>query len=237
MKGQRKRSRHKCEELMNQSTRNEICPHSGCFINISLFFSMQPLWLSILILTLPYLIWSQDSSRARDYDVIIGVIPTGQFNAITDVPGVKVGHTTRIEGESIRTGVTAIIPSEDNVFQNKLPAAIYVGNGFGKLAGSTQVNELGNLETPIILTNTLGVATAIQAVIKYTLYQPGNEQVRSVNVLVGETNDGHLNDIRGLHLTEEDVFHAIKSAKSGPVPEGNVGAGTGTICFGFKGGI
>ena len=198
---------------------------------------MQPLWLSILILTLPYLIWSQDSSRARDYDVIIGVIPTGQFNAITDVPGVKVGHTTRIEGESIRTGVTAIIPSEDNVFQNKLPAAIYVGNGFGKLAGSTQVNELGNLETPIILTNTLGVATAIQAVIKYTLYQPGNEQVRSVNALVGETNDGHLNDIRGLHLTEEDVFHAIKSAKSGPVPEGNVGAGTGTICFGFKGGI
>ena len=198
---------------------------------------MQPLLFSILILTIPYLLWSQDSSRARDYGVIIGVMPTGQFNAITDVPGVKVGHTTRIEGESIRTGVTAIMPSEDNVFQNKLPAAIYVGNGFGKLAGSTQVNELGNLETPIILTNTLGVATAMQAVIKYTLQQSGNEQVRSVNALVGETNDGYLNDIRGLHLTEDDVFHAIQSVKSGPVQEGNVGAGTGTICFGFKGGI
>src|SRR5690606_35965011 len=164
-------------------------------------------------------------------------MPAGPFEAINVVPGVKLGHTSRNEGDSVRTGVTAVLPYDGPIFQYKVPAAIYVGNGFGKLAGSTQVNELGNLETPIILTNTLGVATAIQAVIKYTLYQPGNEQVRSVNALVGETNDGHINDIRGLHLTEEDVFHAIKSAKSGPLPEGNVGAGTGTICFGFKGGI
>jgi D-aminopeptidase len=176
-------------------------------------------------------------SRARDAGISIGVLTTGKLNAITDVPGVKVGHTTIIKGDSVHTGVTAILPHEGNLFQQKVPAAIYVGNGFGKLAGSTQVQELGNLETPIILTNTLSVPTAMKAVIDYTLQQKGNEQVGSVNAVVGETNDGALNDIRGRHVKDEDVLAAINKATSGTVAEGNVGAGTGTICFGFKGGI
>jgi D-aminopeptidase len=176
-------------------------------------------------------------SRARDGGISIGVLTTGKLNAITDVPGVKVGHTTIIKGDSVHTGVTAILPHEGNLFQQKVPAAIYVGNGFGKLAGSTQVQELGNLETPIILTNTLSVPTAMKAVIDYTLQQKGNEQVGSVNAVVGETNDGALNDIRGRHVKDEDVLAAINKATSGTVAEGNVGAGTGTICFGFKGGI
>lgn len=180
---------------------------------------------------------AQDKKRARDYGVKIGVIQTGTFNAITDVTGVKVGQTTLIKGDSIRTGVTAILPYDGNIFQQKVPAAIYVGNGFGKLAGSTQVNELGNLETPVILTNTLNVSTAMNALIDYTLTEKGNEDVRSVNAVVGETNDGFLNDIRGRHVTEEDVLKSIKNAKSGPVEEGGVGAGTGTVCFGYKGGI
>lgn len=175
--------------------------------------------------------------RAREVGVVIGVLPTGTHNAITDVAGVRVGHFTKIEGNNIRTGVTAILPHDGNVFQHKVPAAIYVGNGFGKLAGSTQVVELGNLETPVVLTNTLAVSVAMEAVIKYTLQQPGNEQVQSVNAVVGETNDGWLNNIRGMHLTREDVLQAIQNAKSGPVAEGSVGAGTGTVCFGFKGGI
>ena len=175
--------------------------------------------------------------RARDLGITIGVLPTGSLNGITDVPGVAVGQTTIIKGDSVHTGVTAILPHAGNLFQQKVPAAIYVGNGFGKLAGSTQVQELGNLETPVILTNTLSVPTAMNAVIEYTLQQKGNEEVRSVNALVGETNDGGLNDIRGRHVKEAHVLAAIQNAKSGAVTEGNVGAGTGTICFGFKGGI
>ena len=175
--------------------------------------------------------------RARDYDIKIGVLSTGKKNAITDVPAVKVGHVTLTEKSSVRTGVTAIVPHDGNLFQEKVPAAIYVGNGFGKLAGSTQVAELGNIETPIILTNTLGVATAIDALVEYTLTQKGNEHVHSVNAVVGETNDGYLNDIRGRHLEKKHVLEAIDKAKSGAVEEGNVGAGTGTVCFGFKGGI
>ncbi|MFP4092640.1 MAG: P1 family peptidase, partial [Cyclobacteriaceae bacterium] len=156
---------------------------------------------------------------------------------ITDVAGVEVGHFTLISGDSIRTGVTAILPYRGNIFQKKVPAAVYVANGFGKLAGSTQVNELGNLETPIILTNTLSVSQAMQALITHTLTQPGNEEVRSVNALVGETNDGFLNDIRGRHINEAHVLQALADAKGGPVAQGNVGAGTGTRCFGYKGGI
>lgn len=175
--------------------------------------------------------------RARDYGINIGILTPGENNAITDVSGVKVGHTTLVKGQNVRTGVTAILPYEGNVFQNKVPAAIYLANGFGKLAGYSQVKELGNLETPIILTNTLGVPTAMNGTITYTLDQEGNENVRSVNAVVGETNDGYLNDIRGRHVQEQDVINAIANAKLGKVEEGNVGAGTGTICFGFKGGI
>ena len=179
----------------------------------------------------------QNQKRARDYGVVIGILPTGKHNAITDVEGVRVGHTTLVVGDSIRTGVTAIVPHGGNIFKEKVPAAIYVGNGFGKLAGYTQVRELGNIETPVVLTNTLSVATAVDALIGYTLAQPGNEQVRSVNSVVGETNDGYLNDIRGRHVRTVDVTSAIELATGGRVAEGNVGAGTGTICFGFKGGI
>jgi len=175
--------------------------------------------------------------RARDLGIAPGVLHPGKMNAITDVAGVAVGQVTRIEGESIRTGVTAILAHPGNIFQEKVPAAVFVGNAFGKLAGSTQVQELGNLETPIILTNTLNVAEGIAGAVEYTLAQPGNESVRSVNAVVGETNDGTLNDIRGRHVTKEDVIRAIRSARPGPVEEGAVGAGTGTVCFGFKGGI
>lgn len=190
-----------------------------------------------LILLMPLIAKSQSKKRARDYGVQIGVMQTGKWNAITDVEGLQVGQVTLTKGDSVRTGVTAIIPYPGNIFQQKVPAAIYVGNGFGKLAGSTQVNELGNLETPIILTNTLNVATGMDALIAYTLQQPGNEKTASVNAVVGETNDGYLNDIRGRHVTKEDVLWAIKNAKEGPVEEGTVGAGAGTVCFGFKGGI
>lgn len=175
--------------------------------------------------------------RARELGLKFGILEPGKYNAITDVKGVRVGHTTLIKGDNIRTGVTAIIPAQGNIFQEKLPASIYVGNGFGKLAGITQVKELGNLETPIILTNTLSVPVAMDAVIGYTLEQKGNENVQSVNAVVGETNDGTINDIRGRHVTKEDVLNAIYNAKDGPVTEGSVGAGTGTIAFGFKGGI
>lgn len=175
--------------------------------------------------------------RVRDLGVCIGVLPTGVLNAITDVAGVRVGHATLVEGDSIRTGVTAIIPADGNLFQQKIPAAVFVGNGFGKLAGALQVNELGNLETPIVLTNTLSVATAIDALVDYTLAQPGNETVQSVNALVGETNDGALNDIRARAVRKEHVRTAIEGATNGRVAEGCVGAGTGTVCFGFKGGI
>ena len=177
------------------------------------------------------------NKRPRDLGIEIGVFKTGKHNAITDVRGVKVGHTTMIEGKNIRTGVTAILPYSGNIFQLKVPAAIHIGNGFGKLAGYSQVKELGNIETPIILTNTLSVPAACDALISYTLDQKENQTVRSVNSVVGETNDGWLNDIRGRHVKEEHVLSAIKHAKGGKVKEGNVGAGTGTICFGYKGGI
>ncbi len=178
----------------------------------------------------------QKRGRARDFDIVVGVLPTGKNNAITDVAGVLVGQVTKIQGNDIRTGATVIVPHGGNVFQEKVPAAVYVGNGFGKLAGSTQVNELGNLETPIVLTNTLSVPVAMEAIVRYTLKQSGNEKIQSVNAVVGETNDGWLNDIRGMHLTQEDVMSALQNASTGKVNEGAVGAGTGTVCFGFKGG-
>lgn len=175
--------------------------------------------------------------RIRDFGIKPGIFNPGTYNAITDVPGVKVGQVTLIEGDNVRTGVTAIVPHTGNIFRKKCPAAVYVGNGFGKLAGVTQVRELGNIETPIVLTNTLSVAQGIEGVLTYTLNQKGNENVRSVNAIVGETNDGGLNDIRRRHVTADHVVKAILSAKDGPVEEGCVGAGTGTICFGWKGGI
>jgi D-aminopeptidase len=175
--------------------------------------------------------------RARELGIKIGVLSVGKWNAITDVPGVLVGHITKIEGANIRTGVTAILPHNENLFQNKVPAAVYVGNGFGKLAGTTQVMELGNIETPIILTNTLSVAQGIEGVLEYSLSQKENEQAQSVNAIVGETNDGYLNDIRRRYISKQDVVNAIMEAKNESVEEGNVGAGTGTICFNFKGGI
>jgi D-aminopeptidase len=180
---------------------------------------------------------AEKRARAREIGIQVGILPTGKWNAITDVPGVKVGHRTIRQGDSIRTGVTAIVPHSGNLFREKVPAAIYCGNAFGKLAGSTQVAELGTIETPITLTNTLSVAACLEGVIRHTLDQPGNETVRSVNAVVGETNDGYLNDIRGMHVTAKDVMAAIDSAASGPVEEGSVGAGMGTSCFGFKGGI
>lgn len=178
-----------------------------------------------------------ESKRVRDYGIKIGVLQPGPYNAITDVKGVKVGHYTLIKGDNIRTGATAVLPHPGNIFQDKVPAAIYVANGFGKLAGYTQVEELGNIETPIVLTNTLSVPTAADALIDHTFSFEENKDVRSVNPVVGETNDGRLNDIRGRHIKTEHVLEAIKNASDGAVQEGCVGAGTGTICFGFKGGI
>ena len=175
--------------------------------------------------------------RLREFGIKTGVLEPGPLNAITDVFGVRVGHITLIEGRDIRTGVTAIFPHEGNIFQEKVPAAVYAANAFGKLTGSTQVDELGSLETPIVLTNTLCVPIAADALIEYTLSQPGNENVESVNPVVGETNDGWLNDIRGRHVKKEHVLEALHRAVGGPTEEGNVGAGTGTTCFEFKGGI
>lgn len=175
--------------------------------------------------------------RARDVGVTPGILSPGPLNAITDVPGVLVGHTTIVRGDRIRTGVTAVLPHDGNLFREKVPGAIFVGNGFGKLMGSTQVKELGEIESPILLTSTLSVGRVADAAIDFMLALPGNEDVRSINIVVGETNDGGLNDIRGRHITRDDVFAAIRGAKSGSVEEGSVGAGTGTIAFGFKGGI
>src|SRR3989442_5437627 len=175
--------------------------------------------------------------RAREAGVIVGVLTPGPLNAITDVPGVTVGHTTLIKGDNVRTGVTAVLPHGGNLFREKVPAAVFIGNGFGKLAGSTQVNELGEIETPILLTSTLNVPRVADALIDYMLALPGNENVRSINPLVAETNDGTLNDIRSRPVGREEVLQALKSASTGPVEEGSVGAGTGTIAFGFKGGI
>lgn len=175
--------------------------------------------------------------RVRELGITPGILPVGKWNAITDVSGVKVGHVTLIEGDDVRTGVTAIFPHVGNLFQEKVPAGIAVGNGFGKPTGFTQVNELGEIETPIILTNTLAVPRAAESIIDWTLAQKGNENVRSVNPVVGETNDGVLNNIRKMAVLKEHVSQAIDSASSGPVAEGCVGAGTGTVCFGWKGGM
>jgi D-aminopeptidase len=180
---------------------------------------------------------AQPRPRAREIGLKPGILPPGPLNAITDVAGVRVGHVTLIEGDRVRTGVTAILPHAGNLFQEKVPAAVYVGNGFGKLAGGTQVEELGVLETPVVLTSTLAVWTAAQAVVEFTLAQPGNEQVVSVNPLVGETNDAGLNDVRSFPVRGANVAEAIRKAAGGPVEEGAVGAGTGTQAFGFKGGI
>lgn len=175
--------------------------------------------------------------RASDYGIKIGILRSGRNNAITDVPGVKVGHVTLNDSVSVFTGVTAILPHDGNIFRNKVPAAIFAGNGYGKLTGYTQVEELGNIETPVILTNTLSVPVAADALIDYTLSLPDNKSIRSVNPVVGETNDGTLNDIQKRVITKEHVIQAINNADTGIVKEGNVGAGTGTVCFGFKGGI
>lgn len=175
--------------------------------------------------------------RASDLGLKVGVLPAGPLDAITDIAGVEVGHTTIIRGANIRTGVTAVLPHSGNLYREKVPAAIFVGNGFGKLAGSTQVDEMGDIETPILLTSTTSVPRVADAVISYMLALPGNEDVLSINPVVGETNDGYLSDIRGRHITPDDVFAAIKNAKPGPVEEGAVGAGTGTVVFGWKGGI
>ncbi len=191
----------------------------------------------LLVVIFYFQLPAQNPVRCSDLGINIGVMKPGPLNAITDLKAVKVGHTTLINADSIRTGVTAILPHEGNLFQQKVPAAIYIGNGFGKLSGYSQVKELGNIESPVILTNTLNVSTAINAVVSHSLSRKGNENVQSVNAVVGETNDGYLNDIRGRHVKEADVINAINNATSGKVAEGNVGAGTGTVCFGFKGGI
>ena len=192
---------------------------------------------AVIVLLLACLPAHAQHANLRDYGIRIGVLQPGEWNAITDVPGVLVGQKTLVQGDDVRTGVTAILPYAGNIFQDKVPAAVYVGNGFGKLTGTTQIAELGNIETPIVLTNTLSVPTAADALIDYTLSFPANADVMSVNPVVGETNDGYLNDIRGRHVTKADVLDAIKSAKSGPLAQGDVGAGTGTVAFGFKGGI
>jgi len=176
-------------------------------------------------------------ARARELGVIVGTLPTGPLNAITDVAGVRVGHATLHQGANIRTGVTAILPHAGNMFREKVPGAVFVGNAFGKLVGSTQVNELGEIETPILLTSTLNVFRVADELINYMLTLDGNAEVRSINPLVGETNDGALNDIQGRHVGHNEVFAALQSATSGAVEEGCVGAGAGTICFGWKGGI
>jgi D-aminopeptidase len=180
---------------------------------------------------------SNTRPRAPEVGLKVGILPSGPLDAITDVAGVEVGHTTIIRGDNIRTGVTAVLPHSGNLYREKVPAAVFVGNGFGKLTGSTQVEEMGEIEAPILLTNTASVPQVADALTHYVVNLTGNEDVRSVNPVVGETNDGYLNDIRGLHITPENVFAAIKNAKSGAVEEGSLGAGTGTVAFGWKGGI
>jgi len=194
---------------------------------------VTPLSICLVLLTAA----PQDRPRLRDLGVAVGQLPPGEHNAITDVEGVLVGHTTLIEGDAIRTGVTVVLPHGGNLFADKVPAAISVANGYGKLIGYTQVRELGAIESPIALTNTLNVGLVADALVTHALSTPGNERVRSVNVVVGETNDGRLNDIRGRHVKAAHVAAAIERASAGAVDEGSVGAGTGTICFGWKGGI
>lgn len=175
--------------------------------------------------------------RARELGIAPGILPTGPLNAITDVAGVRVGHVTLVEGDNIRTGATAILPHGGNLYQERVPAGLFVANGYGKLMGVSQIEELGELETPILLTNTMAVPRAADALLDWTLAQAGNEEVRSVNMVVGETNDSVLNDIRARALTAEIILEALKNASTGPVAEGCVGAGTGTVSFNWKGGI
>ncbi|MCC7126268.1 MAG: P1 family peptidase [Acidobacteria bacterium] len=201
----------------------------SCAVRIALALS--------LCMVLPLLAQNDARPRARDLGVAPGVFGPAPLNAITDVDGVTVGQVTLVEGDRIRTGVTAVVPHGGNVFQDKVPAGVFVGNAFGKLAGSTQVQELGTIETPIVLTNTLAVAAGIEGIVEWTLARPGNEQVRSVNAVVGETNDGGLNDIRRRSVTATHVRTAIENARGGAVEEGSVGAGTGTRAFAWKGGI
>jgi D-aminopeptidase len=198
-------------------------------------FQLLLIFTGYITMTSP--LYSAERPRARDIGIHIGIFQPGIHNAITDVDGVRVGHRTIIEGNDIRTGVTAIFPHRGNIFLEKVPAAIELGNAFGKLTGYPQVEELGELETPIILTNTLSTWIAASAIAEYILRLPGNEDVRSVNPVVAETNDGHLNDIRQMYITSEHVFDALESASGGPVREGAIGAGTGTTAFGWKGGI
>ncbi|MCX6638256.1 MAG: P1 family peptidase [Acidobacteria bacterium] len=193
-------------------------------------------WL-VVVLCAACALGAEVRPRAREAGLVTGILPPGPLNAITDVAGVLVGHATLMRGRDVRTGVTAVLPHSGNLFREKVPGAVFIGNAFGKLAGSTQVNELGEIETPILLTSTLNVPRVADALIDYMLALKGNEDVRSINPLVGETNDGALNDIRGRHAGRDEVFAAIRDARAGPVEEGAVGAGTGTVCFGFKGGI
>lgn len=178
-----------------------------------------------------------ERKRARELGIAPGILPTGKWNSITDVSGVRVGHVTLVEGDDVRTGVTAILPHGGNIYQDKVPAGVVVGNGYGKLIGYTQIEELGEIETPIILTNTLAVPRAAEALIEWTMEQAGNEELRSVNAVVGETNDGMLNNIRKIAVTKAHVRQSLEKTESGAVAEGSVGAGTGTVCFGWKGGI
>lgn len=198
---------------------------------------MHRLHLIYLLFLLPSILLSQERVRAREFGIEPGILLPGPWNAITDVSGVRVGHKTLIQGENVRTGVTVILPHDGNLFTEKVPAAVSVGNGFGKAIGFTQVQELGNLETPIALTNTLNIFSVAEALVDYMLGLSGNEDVRSLNPVAGETNDGWLNDIRGRHVKKSDVLEALANASSGPVTEGNVGAGTATLCLGYKGGI
>jgi D-aminopeptidase len=190
-----------------------------------------------LLLALAASLHAAERPRAREAGVVVGILPTGPLNAITDVSGVKVGHTTVVRNDDVRTGVTVILPHGGNLYREKVAAAVFVGNGYGKLMGSTQIDELGEIESPIALTSTLNVPRVADALIDFMLALPGNGEVRSINVVVGETNDGHLNDIRGRHVGREHVLAAIRNASGGEVEEGSVGAGTGTVAFGWKGGI
>ncbi len=194
----------------------------------------------VCLLTAAILVFGQTPARrprAAAIGLPEGSLQRGPLDAITDVSGVRVGHTTIVRGETVRTGVTIVLPHDGNLFRDKVPGAVFVGNGFGKLAGSTQIDELGEIETPIALTSTLNVPRVADALLDYMLALPGNEQVRSINPLVAETNDGYLNDIRGRYVKSEEVLQAIRTAHGGEVEEGAVGAGAGTVAFGYKGGI
>ncbi|WP_444996360.1 DmpA family aminopeptidase [Aliikangiella sp. IMCC44359] len=192
----------------------------------------------IFLFLQPYYLQASDRERARDLGIVTGHMKPGKWNAITDVPGVMVGQVSLIDpSKNMHTGITAILPHAENLYQKKVPAGFFQANGYGKMMGTTQVIELGELETPILLTNTLNVAESAAGIIEWTLQYPGNEKVKSVNAIVGETNDGRINQIRERYIRKEDAIKAIKSAKTGRVDEGNVGAGSGTVAFGFKAGI